>query len=173
MLDGRPWPSTWSIDPADLDMTRRAAPWMSVATPAEIGATHAGAIEIVEAWLGTPGLLGAKRGVIAIEPPASAEVIAAFEQAQAFDLPPAYRDLLLLADGIEIGSIVVLGTSDAYRLDIPGPNRLVIGAPDEEGAVVLAPSGEVRFVALGDPTSEGRLRAPDLRAWVRTRASSR
>jgi len=172
-LDGQPWPAEWSIDPRELDVVRAGAPRMALPTPAELRVQRTHAIEVLETWLGEPGILRGKRGMVAIEPPVTAEAAMAFEQAQDFALPDAYRDLLLVANGFEVGSVVVLGTNDAYRLDMPGPDRLVIAPPNEDGALVLAPTGEVRFVQLEDPTSDGRLRAPDLRQWLRQKVRAR
>jgi hypothetical protein len=168
-LDGEPWPEDWSIDPSDLEAVRSRAPWMVLPTPAELREQRMRAVDVIETWLGEPGILRGKRGVVAVKPPAAEAMIAAFEDAQGIELHQAYRELLLVANGFEIGNLVVLGTADAYRLDIRGADRLVIAPPTEDGALVLAPSGEVRFVDFGDDTSEGRIRAPDLRAWVRRR----
>jgi hypothetical protein len=84
-------------------------------------------------------------------------------------VPEAYRTLLEAANGIQIGRLVVLGTADGYRLDMPGPSRLVIAPPNEDGALTLAATGEVVWVAYGDETTDGEIRARDLRVWVRQR----
>lgn len=169
-LDGQRWPATLSLAEGSLDRIRSRAPWLHLPTPGELRADRARAVAVLERWLGRPGGLAARRGTVSIEPPASEEAIVAFEREHAFPLPVAYRELLLVANGFEIGSRVVLGTHDAYRLDIPGPDRLVISPPDEDGAFVLAPDGEVRFVDIADSTSEGRIRASDLRQWVARRS---
>ena len=83
-----------------------------------------------------------------------------------------YRSLLRRADGIEIGHVAVLGTEDAYLLDIPGPPRLVIVPPDEDGAFALAETGEMVQVGIDDATSNGRVVAPDLRASLLDRLGS-
>jgi hypothetical protein len=171
-LDGRPWPAEWSPAPQDVDEIHSRAPWMRLPTPEALRRERARAIDVIESWLGTVGFLRGKRGVVAVEPPATSESMASFEEGQRFDLPEAYRELLTVANGFEIGNLGLLGTDDAYRLDLPGPDRLVIVAPDEYGAFVLAPTGEVRFVELEDATSEGSVRAPDLRAWIRQHAGS-
>jgi hypothetical protein len=171
-LDGMPWPAAWQVQEAELDAIRSAAPWIDLPTPTQVREQRARAAEVIEAWLGEPGILHGKRGTLVADPPATPEAIAAFEQIHSFPLPPAYRDLVLVADGIKVGSYVLLGTNDAYRLDIPGPDRLGITPPNEDGAFVLAPNGQVRFVQLEDETSHGRLRAADLREWVRKRVGS-
>lgn len=168
-LDGRPWPIDWSVSPTELERIRTHAPWIALPTMAETRAQRAHAVGVLEAWLGEPGALRGKRGVVAVEPPATDEAIANFEHAHGFVLPGAYRDLLRAANGFELGRVVVLGTDDAYRLDVPGPERLVIAPPDEDGALVLAPNGEVRFVGIDDRMSDGPLHGADLRAWVRRR----
>jgi len=168
-LHGERWPARWDLAAGELEAIQAAGPALILPTAVELRAERARAVAVIEAWLGEPGALRGKRGVVSAFDPASATAIAAFEGAQWFQLPAAYRDLLLAANGIEIGAVVVLGVDDAYRLDLPGPDRLVIGPPDEDGALVLAPTGDVRWVALGDPDGQGRLLAPDLRAWVRAR----
>jgi hypothetical protein len=172
-LDKLPWPAVWQVQETELEAIRSAAPWMDLPTPTQIREQRALAVEVIETWLGEPGILHGKRGMVVADPPTTPGAIAAFETTHSFPLPAAYRDLVLVADGIEVGSLVLLGTHDAYRLDIPGPDRLVITPPNENGAFVLAPNGEVRFVELEDETSEGRLRAPDLREWVRKRVRPR
>lgn len=171
--DGRPWPTDWSVSADDLESIQGRAPWMRLPTNAELREARARAITAIESWLGEPGGLKWKRGVVSVEPPTTDEGIAAFERDQGFSVPGAYRDLLLVANGIQIGSLVVMGIEDAYRLDISGPDRLIISPPNEDGAYVLAPTGEVRFVELEDATSEGRVRAPDLREWVRNHVKPR
>jgi hypothetical protein len=166
-LDSRAWPRSWSVAPASLEAIRAGRPWLVLPTPAETVAARAGAISIVEGWLGAPGALTGARGVVAVEGPATPETIAALEAAQGFPLPEAYRALLLVANGVEIGDLAVLGTDDAYRLDMPGPDRLVIAPPDEDGALVLGADGSVRFVAVEATTGEGVIRGPDLRTWLR------
>jgi len=165
--DGRPWPKAWDVRGEDPDAIRARAPWLRLPSSAAIRASRAHAVAIIEQWLGEPGALKGRRGVASVQPPAAAVTIAAFETAQGFRLPSAYRELLQVADGVEIGRHVVMGTSDAYRLDIPGPDQLVIAPPDETGALVLAPSGEVLWVDIDDPASDGRRLAADLRAWLR------
>jgi hypothetical protein len=170
--DGRRWPAAWEVQEGELDAIRSVAPWIDLPTPDQIREQRARAVETIEAWLGEPGILHGKRGVVVADPPATPDAIATFEEDETFPLPPAYRDLVLVADGIEVGSLVLLGINDTYRL-VPGPDRLVITPPNEDGAFVLAPNGEVRFVDHDDVASDGRLRAPDLREWVRKRVRSR
>ena len=88
-------------------------------------------------------------------------------------MPEAYESLLRRADGIEVGRVVVLGTGDAYRLDMPGPARLVISPPTEDGVLIIAESGEVVWVELGDETAAGRVIASDLRQWLTTGLTAR
>lgn len=172
-LDGQPWPKAWEVRTEVLDAIRARAPWLRLPTPADIGASRAHAAAVIEQWLGEAGALRGRRGVVSVESPAAAAAVATFEAAQGVQLPAAYRELLELADGIEVGRRVILGTRDAYRLDIPGPDRLVIAPPDETGALVLAPSGEVLWVDIDDPTSDGRRLASDLREWLRKELSRR
>ncbi len=164
--DGQPWPKDWEARNEDLDAIRARGPWLRLPTAADIRAFRSHAV-VIEQWLGEPGALKGRRGVTSVQPPAAAATIAAFETAQGFRLPSAYRELLQLADGVEVGRHVVLGTRDAYRLDMPGPDRLVIAPPDETGALVLALSGEVLWVDIDDTASDGRRLAADLRAWLR------
>jgi hypothetical protein len=81
-----------------------------------------------------------------------------------------------MANGIGIGSLDILGTNDAYRLDIAGPARLVIAPPNEDGTLVLTESGAVEWIDIDDVAATGTVQAPNLRTWVRRcfgRASQR
>jgi hypothetical protein len=86
--------------------------------------------------------------------------VAAFAARERIALPEACESLIRRADGIEVGRLFVLGTRDAYRLDMPGPARLVIAPPTEDGALTIVESGEVVWVELGDETTDGRVVAP-------------
>jgi hypothetical protein len=139
---------------------------LHLSTPPEIVAGRAHAGEVIAAWLGDPGLLRGRRGALRADGPAANDAIVAFETREAFRAPEAYRSLVGVADGIEIGSIVVLGTSEAYRLDLPGPPRLVISPPTEDGALTLDEGGEVIWIDIDDRDAVGSVQAPDLRTWL-------
>jgi len=164
--DAGRWPKTWTVRPDDLAAIRSRAPWLDLPTTAEIDRSRRAAERAIGTWLGDPGAVRAVGGHLSARPPTAAAAIDALAEAEGFRLPEAYRSLLEVADGIEIGRVVILGTEYAYRLDIPGPGRLVISPPDEDGALTLAESGEVVRVDPGDRTSEGLALAPDLRAWL-------
>jgi hypothetical protein len=167
--DRLPWPNVWEIAPTRIAEIRAEGPWLRLPTPAELKADRARAAEVIGDWLDDPGLLRGRRGMLRADPPASEEVVTAFVEREAFELPDAYRDLLRVADGIQIGAIEILGTHDAYRLDIPGPTRLVIAPPNEDGTLVLTESGVVEWIDIDDPKASGAVPAPDLRSWVATR----
>ena len=166
--DGRPWPEAWPVAASDLDAIRAGGPWLAIPTPEELRDQRVRAIAVIEGWMGEPGLIAGVRDVVAVELPTTADAVTAFEEAQGFTLPAAYRDLVLVANGFEIGDLVVLGTDDAYRLDIEGPARLVIAPPDETGALVLDEYGGIGLIDLEDATGHGSQLAPDLRAWLRS-----
>jgi hypothetical protein len=165
-LDGRPWPGDWRARSEDLETIRAKAPWLHLPTPAEVRAARMSAAATIAAWLGHEEALKGRRGVLRADPPATDEAIAAFSAREGVALPEAYESLVRRADGIEVGRMLVLGTRDAYRLDMPGPPRLVIAPPNEDGALTIAESGEVIWVELGDTTTDGRVVAPDLRDWL-------
>lgn len=165
-LDGRPWPRDWRARPDDLERIRAKAPWLHLPTPAELSASRVAAAATIAAWLGDGGALRGRRGVMRADPPATVEAVTAFAAKEGFALPEAYESLVRRADGIEVGRLVVLGTRDAYRLDMPGPARLVISPPDEEGALTIAESGEVVWIELGEEVTDGKVMAPDLRHWL-------
>jgi hypothetical protein len=165
-LDGRPWPRDWSARGEDLETIRAMAPWLRSPTPADLRAARVSAAVRIAAWLGHEEALRGRRGVVRADPPATDEDIAAFAAKEGFALPEAYASLVRRADGIEVGRLLVLGTRDAYRLDMPGPPRLVIAPPNEDGALTIAESGEVVWVELGDETTDGKVVAPDLRQWL-------
>ena len=166
-LDGRPWPRTWQVEPTELVEVRAKAPWLDLPTPAALRAARETSAAAIATWLGDDAALRGRRGVIRVEPPATVDAIESLATTQHFELPEAYIDLLRHADGIEVGKWIVLGTRDAYRLDMPGPSRLVIAPPDETGALTIAETGEVIHVDPGDGTSDGRVVALDLRRWLR------
>jgi len=136
-------------------------------------AARASAVAAIEAWLGRDGALRGRRGVVRADPPASDGEVAAFAAKEAFALPEAYESLVRRADGVEVGRSIVMGTRHAYRLDMPGPPRLVIAPPNEDGALTIAESGEVVWVELGDETTDGRVVASDLRQWLTTKLTRR
>jgi cell wall assembly regulator SMI1 len=163
--DGERWPDRWEVPREDLAAIRSKAPWMVLPTPNDLRDARIRAADTITAWLDDPTALRSRRGLMQVEPPASEEAIATFEDKEGLRLPEAYRSLLERANGVEFGRHVVLGTQDAYRLDIPGPTRIVISPPDDAGAFALAESGEVVWVDIDDETSNGRVIADDLRAW--------
>ena len=171
--DGAPWPRDWDVRSEDIEAIRSRAPWFDFPTPGRLRQARAEGASRLSTWLGEPELLTGRVGQLQIEPPATRDEIAAFESREAFDLPDAYRALIELANGVEIGRVVVLGTRDAYRLDIPGPDRLVIAPPNDQGALTLAATGAVVWVAIDDETADGRIEAPDLRIWVRQQLARR
>lgn len=165
--DGIRWPKAWQIGAASLDRIRTRGSWLRLPTPAELEAERTRAADLIGRWLDDPDLLRGRRGSLRADPPASDDELAVFEARESLALPDAYRDLLLVANGIGIGSLDILGTNDAYRLDIQGPPRLVIAPPDEDGALVLNESGAVEWIDIDDVAATGTVRAPDLRTWVR------
>jgi hypothetical protein len=171
--DRLPWPAPWAATPESLAEIERRAPWIELPTPAELQARREVAANTARAWLEISDETSLRAGGVWADSPASDEAIAALEARERFPLPDSYRQLLVLADGIQVGSKVVLGSRDAYRLDIPGPDRLVISPPNEDGVFTLAPTGEVVFVSIDGATSDGDVVASDLRAWISTRLSRR
>jgi hypothetical protein len=165
--DGSRWPKAWRIAAASLERIRARDAWLRLPTPAELTAERTRVADLIGGWLHDPDVLRGRRGSLRADPPASDDELAEFEAREAFSLPDAYRDLLHVANGIGIGSLEILGTNDAYRLDIAGPPRLVITPPDEDGAFVLDVSGAVEWIDIDDVAATGTIRAPDLRTWVR------
>ena len=167
--DGGRWPKVWQVDANDIGAVRAQGPGVVLPTAKELRDARTEGSARVSAWLGEPDLLKGRIGRLEVEPPATSEQIRVLTARQNFAVPEAYRRLLEAANGIEIGRLVVMGTEDAYRLDMPGPDRLVIAPPNEDGALTLALTGEVVWVAYGDQTTDGQVEAKDLRDWVRQR----
>jgi hypothetical protein len=165
-LDGAMWPRDWRARPEDLERIRAKAPWLHLPTPADLRASRAAAAATIETWLGDGATLRGRRGAMHAGPPATDEAVAAFAAKEGFALPEAYASLVRVADGIEVGRLLVLGTRDAYRLDVPGPARLVIAPPDEDGVLTIAESGQVVWVDADDQATEGRIVGSDLRSWL-------
>ena len=168
-LDGRPWPHDWSARQENLDGIRARAPWLTLPTAAELRAARATAAATIATWLSDDESLRGRRGAVSVDPPASDDAVAAFAVRERFRLPEAYDSMLRRCDGIEVGPVVVMGTRDAYRLDMPGPTRLVIAPPNEDGAFTLSESGEVVWVEIDAMTTDGKVVAADLRQWVASR----
>jgi hypothetical protein len=164
--DGTTWPRVWEASSADIKRIASRAPRLALPTPQELRAARAGAAATVARWLGDTELLRGRRGIVTAGPAATNDDVRAFESRERFTLPEAYRSLVLVANGIRVGRLDVLGMSDAYRLDMPGPASLVIAAPDEDGALVIDEAGAVVWVEMGAATTEGRVVAPDLRAYA-------
>jgi hypothetical protein len=164
--DGSRWPKSWQLASASLDRIRARGSWLNLPTPAEMAVERTRVADLLGGWLLDSELLRGRHGTLRADPPASDEELAAFEARETFLIPDAYRDLLRVANGIGIGSLDILGTTDAYRLDIPGPPRLVIAPPSEDGAIVLDESGAVLWIDIDDAAPTGIVRARDLRTWV-------
>jgi hypothetical protein len=172
--DLQPWPQEWEPLAADLATIRDQGPWLSMPTPTDLLLTQEAAEQAIGRWLGQPDALRGRGGYVRAEPPASESDLTGLEERERFQLPAAYRELLLRTNGIVIAGIEILGTRDAQRLDRPGPDRLVFSLPlDEDMALTLAPTGEVVVVEGGSRTSTGRVVAPDLRDWFAAHLSSR
>jgi hypothetical protein len=167
--DATRWPKTWQLAADSLDGIRARGSWLRLPTPADLEAERTRAVNLIGTWLGDAELLRGRRGTVRADPPASDNELAVFEVRESFQLPQTYRDLLQLANGIGIGSLDILGTNDAYRLDIPGPPRLVIAPPDEDGALVLDESGAIEWIDIDDVAAIGAVQGPDLQTWVRRR----
>ena len=171
--DGLRWPKAWEIAAETVHGIRARDSWLRLPTPAELEVERTRAADVIGTWLEDPDLLRGRRGGLRADPPASDDDLAEFEARESFPLPDAYRELLQVANGIGIGSLDILGTIDAYRLDIPGPPRLVVAPPDEDGALVLNGSGAVEWIDIDDAAAKGIVRAPDLRTWVRRQVRPR
>ena len=167
--DGRPWPDEWTVTQDVLATIEEGAPWLPLPSDTEVDDQRTRAAGSLEAWLGSvppPVPLPAR---LSARPPARESDLGAFAEREGFVLPEAYEALLRSADGVDIGDLSVLGTADAYRLDVQGAARLVICPPDEDGAVVLELDGQVVQVDIDDPGGAGMVLAEDLRAYVASR----
>jgi hypothetical protein len=164
--DGTRWPKAWQIAAESLDRIRARSEWLRLPTSAALEAERTRVSDLIGAWLQDPDLFRGRRGSLHANPPASDAEVTAFEERELFPLPGAYRDLLHVANGIGIDSLDILGTNDAYRLDIAGPPRLVIAPSDEDGVLVMNESGAVEWIDIDDDAATGTVQAPDLRTWV-------
>ena len=119
-----------------------------------------------------PGLAAAAADELRIYSPATSIAIGELELRTASRLPEAFRDFLAVSDGIDVGPIHVLGTGDAYALDMPGRDGLVIAwepdALDDKVMVVRRTEGDatVYSIAVHDTAARLMPRAPDMRAFV-------
>ena len=95
-------------------------------------------------WLGDCGLVDAAADDLRIFPPASASEIGELERRTNSRLPESFREFLAVSDGMDVGPVRVLGSADAYQLDIPARDGLVIAwEPDElDDHVIVVPRTE-------------------------------
>lgn len=164
--DRAPWPKHWDGIPANLDDIRAKGPWLRFPTAAEAEAEQERIAAVIGDWLDDPTLIRRVRGSLQAEKPASPEELAGLASTESFELPSAYRELLAVANGIRAGHVEILGTRDAYRLDVQGPPRLVIASPNEDGVLTLEESGQVVWIDIDDHTASGEVVAPELRRYL-------
>jgi len=171
--DGRSWPRELEVAGESLAEIEARAPWLRLPSEAEIRAERERVADVVGRWLGDGSRLQTlpEADRLWAGAPATEAEIDALADREDFAVPAGLALLLRNADGIEIGDFVVLGTADAYRLDIPGPPRLVIRQPDEEGVVVIDLEGRVVEIDIDDRVGTGQVIAPDLRTYVASRLS--
>jgi hypothetical protein len=172
-VDRSAWPRTWTIRDVDLQAIRDAGPWIDLPTAAAVRLEREAIRERIRRWLGDdralPGLLFSVDGA----EPASDAAIENLGRRVGFPLPAAYVHLLRGSNGIAVFGVAILGTLDAYPFDGPGPARLVISPPDENGAFVLDATGAVEWIPVERPSSPGIRVAADLRLWFATRLGER
>ncbi len=156
--DGEPWPFDWSVDEAKLgewgagQLLNWLPPEMSTLTRVKV-------LEQLAAWCDVdPGKLCAfADDILWVSPPASDDGIRLAEARLRSRLPAEYREFVRICDGIAIRHgrpYEVLGTSDAYRLDlngIPGSPFLVVTVLYEDGVVAVDAAGVT--VLLGPDSS--------------------
>lgn len=167
--DGRRWPNDWRPTAGSIERLERGAPWLRLPTHDQVLQDRSHARAAIAAWLGSS--VDELRSVeIIADPPALARTVAALGDREQVRISPDYEAFLLTTDGARIDGHTLLGTRDAYRLDIPGATRLVIEPPTDDGVVVIDEAGRVLRIDLDGP-NEGDVIADDLQAYVRSFAS--
>jgi hypothetical protein len=117
--DGDPWPARWRLDPPTHSGQMTAA--LVLPSLAELDAEHVLAREGLERWLGAELATD-----VEVFPPPSEAAIARREADLGVRFTPGYRELLTITDGIEARDIRVLSHRDAYRVDDPRFDGLVV-----------------------------------------------
>lgn len=156
--DGHLWPLDWSVDEAQLAEcgARQLLNWL----PPEMSTlTRTKVLEQLAAWCDAdPVKLRAfDDDILWVSPPASDDDIRLAEARVSSPLPAEYREFVRICDGIAIRHgrpYEVLGTSDAYRLDldgVPGAPFLVVTVLYENGVVAMDAAGVT--VLLGPDSS--------------------
>jgi hypothetical protein len=167
--DRERWPVDWRVSPDELQAIEAGAPWLALPDEDAMRDGRVLAAEVVHDWLGRTAAVTLDGHRVVVRPPATEGDLDALAERATFALPEAYAALLRSTDGVDIDDLSLLGTADAYRLDIPGAPRLVICPPDEDGAVVLGLDGRIVHIDIDDPGGTGRLLAEDLRSFVASR----
>lgn len=167
--DRERWPADWRVASDVLQAIEERAPWLALPDEEAMREGRVRAAEVVRGWLARKAVVTLDGHRVVVRPPATEADLDGLAERSTFALPEAYAALLRSTDGVDIDGLSVLGTADAYRLDIPGAPRLVICPPDEDGALVLDLDGRVVHVDIDDPVGIGRTLAEDLRSFVASR----
>ena len=167
--DHERWPADWRVATDVLRAIEERAPWLALPDEEAMREGRVRAAQVVRGWLAPKAVVTLDGHRIVVRPPATEADLDSLVERSTFALPEAYATLLRSTDGVDIDGLSVLGTADAYRLDIPGAPRLVICPPDEDGALVLDLDGRVVHVDIDDPAGIGRALAEDLRSFVASR----
>jgi hypothetical protein len=160
--DDMPWPRSWSFSEAELrDLPPLRLP--ELRTPEDC-------LNALRDWLQLNDL---PEGVaVQCWPPASLDDLARLEAEQGACLPPSYRALLSVTDGLRIGNGDLLGTADLYIVDLDNRRWWVLATVQGESFVVTEATSsddepEIYLWPHDAPTrSDAHLLARDLRSYV-------
>jgi hypothetical protein len=169
--DGGVWPRGWTVDPSALYPT--PGPLLTLPPPSEASAFQARARERLAEWLDTKSSDG-----LQLLPPASSPAIAAREQTLGGSFPNGYRTFLGITDGLETGTLRILGHKDAYDIDSQFlPAIVVAWDADDTDDFVVAVSRDGRDetvyrIDVHDPDARPVPLAPDFASFLRDRVGA-
>lgn len=148
-LDGLPWPKEFELPTSFTEMYAGQA--YLVLPPAQ----GTGSLLRLLEWAGVPMEEFSSSVLVRLRPGASDRDVFELSRMEGVDLSAELVEFFLVSDGLELGTVNILGTKDAYRLDaspIKGA-YLVLADLREEGILVTAssmmPSTPVWHVPLG------------------------
>lgn len=166
--DGSPWPQSWELAPPDEP--GRGEPALVLPSLEKIQAAQGRARVELEGWLGVT-----LRDCRILYPPVPAPVIHTREADLGVRFTEGFRRLLSITDGVDCHEVRVLGHRDAYRVDDPEFDGVVIAWDEDETDAFLAVQAidgrdeTVRRIDVHE--REGRVSdvAPDLAGYLRSR----
>lgn len=165
-VDGGDWPRDWTLSEQFESKEMEENVYLSL-PPAEIDSAQ---LDQLITWLAEQ--VGTVEDVV-LFPPATNRDVDHLVAQEEVKVPPEYKKFVSITNGMDVGKTQILGTKDAYRLDVPGYGPSLVVASLGEDGVIAVPSGEsnlneVLLCTPGDKTEKMKvsLLASTLRKFI-------